>query len=221
MSVAAIVAAAGSGVRLGAPRPKAVVTVGGRTLVEHAVATLRASGVDTVVVAAPAELMDDVATLVPDAIVVTGGPVRQASVRSALASLPPDADVVLVHDAARAFVPVDVVRRVVAAVRGGADVVVPVLPLTDTVKEVDANDVVLRTVDRSALRLVQTPQGFVRDVLERAHELDADVTDDASLAELLGASVHIVDGSPEAFKVTTPHDLLVAEALLAARAAHV
>lgn len=221
MSVAAIVAAAGSGSRLGATRPKALVTIGDRTLVEHAVATLRASGVETTVIAAPAELTGDVAALVPDAIVVAGGAVRQTSVRLALAALPPEVDVVLVHDAARAFVPVDVVRRVVAAVRNGSDVVVPVLPLTDTVKAVDANDVVLRTVDRSALRAVQTPQGFVRDVLERAHELDADVTDDASLAELLGAVVHVVEGSPEAFKVTTPHDVLVAEALLAARATHV
>jgi 2-C-methyl-D-erythritol 4-phosphate cytidylyltransferase/2-C-methyl-D-erythritol 2,4-cyclodiphosphate synthase len=141
-------------------------------------------------------------------------------VRLALAALPADADVVLVHDAARAFVPGEMVARVLAAVRSGAEAVVPVLPLADTVKEVDSSGVVRRTVDRERLRAAQTPQGFRRDVLERAHgpaaeQPGAAATDDAALAERLGVRVVTVEGAPEAMKVTTPWDLRVVRALLA------
>jgi 2-C-methyl-D-erythritol 4-phosphate cytidylyltransferase len=223
MTTAAIVAAAGRGERLGAGVAKAVVRVRGRTLLEHAVAAVQAGGaVDVVVVTAPAESVAAFAELVPAAQVVAGGASRQESVRLALAVLPPEVDVVLVHDAARALVPPDVVRRVLAALDAGADAVVPVLPLADTVKEVDDERAVVRTIDRSSLRAVQTPQGFRRDVLERAHASGLSAaTDDAALVEAIGGGVMTVDGSPEALKVTTPFDLIVAEAILDRRRAHV
>lgn len=221
MTVAAIVPAAGRGERLGADRPKAFVEVAGRTLLEHAVGALRDGGVDVVIVAAPTDLLEKVKSLVPDALVVAGGEERQDSVRNALEATPTDCDVVLVHDAARAFVPVDVVRRVVAAVRAGAEAVIPVLPLADTVKQVADDGSVTRTIDRGTLRAVQTPQGFRRDVLVRAHRADATATDDAALAEALGVVVQTVAGSPRAFKVTTAFDLAVAAAVVAAGGADV
>ena len=218
MTTAAIVAAAGSGERLGALTPKALVRLGGLTLLEHAVAAMDAAHLDLVVVTAPPDRVADFSAVVPAARVVAGGPTRQESVRLALAVLPADADVVLVHDAARALVPVDMVHRVLAAVRNGADAAVPVVQLADTVKQVSAEGVVVRTVDRSSLRAVQTPQGFRRDVLERAHAAGVEgATDDASLVEALGLTVTTVEGSAEALKVTTPFDLTVAETLLSLR----
>lgn len=218
MTTAAIVAAAGRGERLGAGTPKALVRIAGTTLLELAVAAMHGAGVDHVVVTAPPELVGEFAQLVPAAHVVAGGATRQESVRLALTALPDDVDVVLVHDAARALVPVDMVERVLAAVQAGADAVVPVLPLADTVKEVGANGVVVRTVDRSSLRAVQTPQGFRRDVLERAHACGlTDATDDAALAEESGVTVTTVVGAPEAMKVTTAFDLTVAESIAAVR----
>jgi 2-C-methyl-D-erythritol 4-phosphate cytidylyltransferase len=223
MTTAAIVAAAGRGERLGAGVAKALARVGDRTLLEHAVAAVQAgAAVDVVVVTAPAASVDEFAALVPTARVVAGGETRQESVRLALAALPQEVDVVLVHDAARALVPPDVVQRVLAALHAGADAVVPVLPLADTVKEVDAALMVVRTVDRSSLRAVQTPQGFRRDVLEQAHRHGpAAATDDAALVEAAGGVVMTVEGSAEALKVTTPFDLTVAEAVLAKRRTHV
>ena len=222
MTTGAIVAAAGQGERLGAGAPKALVRIGGRTLLEHAVAAMQAADVDVVVVTAPADRTSEFAALVPAAVVVAGGATRQDSVRLGLAALPADVDVVLVHDAARALVPVDLVRRVLAAVREGADAVVPVVPLSDTVKEVRAPGVVVRTVDRSTLRAVQTPQGFRRSVLVAAHaSVATDATDDAALVEVSGVTVTTVEGSAEALKVTTPFDLAVAESLLQQRQSHV
>ena len=218
MTTAAIVAAAGQGERLGVGTPKALVRLAGTPLLEHAVAAMNTAGVDHVVVTAPAALVGEFAEIVPGTHVVTGGATRQESVRLALTALPDEVDVVLVHDAARALVPVDVVQRVLAAVRAGADAVVPVLPLADTVKEVDAGGVVVRTVDRSSLRAVQTPQGFRRQVLERAHASGlTGATDDAALAEAIGVTVTTVEGSPEAMKVTTVFDLTVAESIAALR----
>jgi 2-C-methyl-D-erythritol 4-phosphate cytidylyltransferase len=123
--------------------------------------------------------------------------------------------IVLVHDAARALVPPSLVQRVAAAVRDGHDAVIPVLPLVDTVKQVDDSDHVIGTVDRSVLRAVQTPQGFRRAVLEAAHRAAVDaLTDDAGLVEKLGVRVMCVPGSEAALKITRPHDLAVAEVLL-------
>ena len=220
MSVGALVPAAGSGVRLGPGAPKALRLLAGEQLLLHAVRGLRrASSVGPVVVAAPAADVELVRRLLRelDVVVVAGGTERQDSVRAALAALPADVDLVLVHDAARCLTPVAVVERVVAALRDGAQAVVPVLPVADTVKQV-AGDRVLATVDRSALRAVQTPQGFRRDVLERAHASTGPVlTDDAGLVEADGGQVTTVDGAEDAFKVTRPLDLLLAEALLRER----
>lgn len=151
--------------------------------------------------------------------VVPGGSSRQESVRVALVALPRDVDVVLVHDAARPLVPVDLVDAVAAAVRAGATAVVPVLPLTDTVKRVDAGGQVISTVDRDTLRAAQTPQGFRRDVLASAHAAadGADLTDDAALVERMGGTVTTIPGSVDAIKVTRPVDLAIAETLLTRR----
>lgn len=223
MSAAVLVPAAGRGERLGPGAPKALRELAGEPLLVHALRGLRACpSVGPVVVAAPPDDVDGVRRLVAglDAEVVPGGAERADSVALALAALPDDADLVLVHDAARCLVPADVVERVVAALRAGARAVVPVLGLADTVKEVDGDGRVVRTVPRAALRAVQTPQGFTRDVLVRAHlRGGAGATDDASLVEALGVPVETVEGSEEGFKVTRPLDLLLAEAVLAARRA--
>lgn len=224
MRTAAIVPAAGRGERLGPGVPKALRLLGGVPLLVHAVRALVQSRlVDIVVVAAPPDdvvavraLLDD-HDLPKEVEVVAGGSTRQESVRLALVSLPEDVDVVLVHDAARPLVPAELVDAVAQAVRAGADAVVPVLPLTDTVKRVDEHGDVLVTLDRSMLRAVQTPQGFRRSALERSHVAadGAVLTDDAGLAELAGIEVTTIRGSAEALKVTHRIDLLFAEALLA------
>lgn len=220
LAVGAVVPAAGLGVRLGPGAPKALRDLAGEPLLVHAVRGLRASPeVGPVVVAAPAAEVEAVSRLLAayDVVVVAGGAQRQDSVRLALAALPGQVELVLVHDAARCFVPASVVTAVIAALRAGAGAVVPVLPVTDTVKQVEG-DRVLSTVDRSALRAVQTPQGFRREVLEKAHAAGgAAATDDAGLVESLGETVTTVPGSEEAFKITRPLDLLLAEAVLAAR----
>ena len=196
----------------------------------HAVRALSVSrAVDIVVVAAPEEAVESVTAMLAensfpaDVIVVTGGDTRQDSVARALIALPDDVDVVLVHDAARPLVPEELVTAVVAAVRGGHPAVVPGLPVVDTIKEIDDQGTVVATVDRSVLRAIQTPQGFARSVLQRAHaaaDLDqVPVTDDAGLVERLGIPVHVVPGHEEAFKVTRPFDVVMAEAVLARRRA--
>ncbi len=212
--------AAGLGVRLGPGEPKALRELAGEPLLVHAVRMLRsAPSIGPVVVAAPAPDVEAVSRLLAayDVVVVPGGSDRQASVRSALAALEPGIELVLVHDAARCLTPRQVIEAVVAALRAGADAVVPVLPIVDTVKHVDGVRV-LGTVDRGALRAVQTPQGFRRQVLESAHAAGRSAaTDDAGLVEALGGRVTTVPGNDEAFKITRPLDLLLAEAVLAAR----
>lgn len=219
-SVGALVPAAGLGVRLGPGEPKALRELAGEPLLVHAVRTLRSvPSIGVVVVAAPAPDVEAVGRLLVayDVVVVPGGDDRQDSVHRTLAALPPDVDLVLVHDAARCLTPGHVIEAVVAALRAGADAVVPVLPIADTVKHVDGVRV-LGTVDRAALRAVQTPQGFRREVLARAHGAGLRAaTDDASLVEALGGTVTTVPGDDEAFKITRPLDLLLAEAVLVAR----
>lgn len=196
----------------------------------HAVRALAASRtVDIVVVAAPEDSVESVAAMLAESsflaevVVVTGGETRQDSVARALIALPDDVDVVLVHDAARPLVPVEVVTSVVAAVRSGHPAVVPGMPVVDTIKRIDAESNVETTVDRSHLRAIQTPQGFVRHVLQAAHAgVDLDLspaTDDAGLVERQGVPVHVIPGHEEAFKVTRPFDILMAEAVLARRRA--
>lgn len=186
-------------------------------MLEHALDGLRNSGVvDAVVVAVPPNRTDE-AKLVfgGDAVIVAGGSDRTESVRLALAAVG-DAEFVLVHDAARALTPPSLIVRVVRALESGHPAVVPGLPVTDTIKAVDANGVVLGTPDRSGLRAVQTPQGFQTELLRRAYERAAagGFTDDASVVEMTGTPIQVVEGDPLAFKITTPTDLLLAQALL-------
>jgi 2-C-methyl-D-erythritol 4-phosphate cytidylyltransferase len=217
----AVVPAAGSGERLAAGVPKAFYQLDGRTLVERAVEGLLKSGVvDRVVVAVPADRTDRAKLILGrDATVVAGGANRVESVARALEAVadPEIPDFVLVHDAARALTPSDLIVRVVESLRAGHPAVIPVLPLSDTVKVVDANGTVLRTPERAGLRAVQTPQGFATGLLLRAYQQagTADFTDDASLVEHIGASVQVVDGDPLAFKITTRLDLMLAEAIVA------
>jgi 2-C-methyl-D-erythritol 4-phosphate cytidylyltransferase len=221
VTVAVVLAAAGRGERLGSGIVKALRELAGEPLLLHAVRGVRAvPAIGPVVVLAPVGLVNDLAVLLAsyDVVVTAGGDERQESVRHGLAALPASADLVLVHDAARALTPPSVFNDVIVALRAGAEAVVPALPIADTVKRV-VDDRVTGTVERGDLRAVQTPQGFVRDVLVRAHaQPGPPVTDDAALVERLGLTVVTVPGSQEAFKVTRPFDLLVAEALLRARA---
>ena len=243
----AVLTAAGSGSRLGAGVPKALVSVSGVSLLRRAAAGLIASGVVShVVVTAPAEEVDRFRAELeglPDGSagtvagrrggieVVAGSPrSRQASVALGLAAAlaaVPQADVVIVHDAARALTPPEVTQRVVAAVRAGHEAVVPALPVTDTVKEVEARpagepEPVVGTPRRDRLRAVQTPQGFSTPVLVAAHRAGAEragdealaASDDAGLVEACGGSVVVVAGDERAMKVTTPMDLALAELLL-------
>ena len=215
----AVVPAAGTGERLAAGRPKAFVHVGGSTMLERTLAGLREAAVtDAVVVAVPADLTDEAKLILgSEAEVVAGGANRAESVQLAMAAVG-QPDWVLVHDAARAFTPPDVIVRVVDALHAGHDAVVPALPVTDTVKAVDANRVVIATPERSGLVAVQTPQGFRTELLLRAFDRGdfEGCTDDASMVERLGAQVQVVDGDPLAFKITTPLDLLLAEAVVEA-----
>jgi 2-C-methyl-D-erythritol 4-phosphate cytidylyltransferase len=146
--------------------------------------------------------------------IVSGGAERGDSVAAGLRALGDDVGIVLVHDAARCLTPVEVFDRVVAAVAGGAPAAVPGTAVVDTIKLVDGGGVVVGTPDRSTLRAVQTPQGFRRDVLVRAHAVSSDATDDAALVERLGERVLVVEGDPRALKVTTPADLDAATRLL-------
>ncbi|MBT3164513.1 2-C-methyl-D-erythritol 4-phosphate cytidylyltransferase [Streptomyces sp. Vc74B-19] len=230
---AAVIPAAGRGVRLGPGAPKALRALGGTPMLVHAVRAMADSrAVSLVVVVAPPGGADEVKSLLDahalpertDVLVVPGGESRQESVKLGLDALPGGYDIVLVHDAARPLVPVDTVDAVIEAVRDGAPAVVPALPLADTVKQVEPAaapgepEPVVATPDRSVLRAVQTPQGFDRDTLVRAHEtVTDDVTDDASMVERLGLTVVTVPGHEEAFKVTRPLDLVLAEAVLARR----
>lgn len=229
--VTAIVVAAGAGVRMGGGPPKALLRLGGRTLIEHSVAALAAGGVARAVVVVPPDGMDDFAAelsrtdepnLPIPCELVAGGATRQESVARGLAAidtLEPGCRVVIVHDAARPLVPPSVVARVIEAVTAGAKACAPVLPVPDSVRRLTASG--SEVVDREPLRLVQTPQAFDRAALAAAHErlrqVGSSVTDDASAMAALGFGVELVDGSPESMKITTPFDLTVATAIEAGR----
>ncbi|MBB5956643.1 2-C-methyl-D-erythritol 4-phosphate cytidylyltransferase [Saccharothrix tamanrassetensis] len=226
MGVVALVPAAGRGERLGYGMPKALVPVDGVPLLVRAVRGLFQAGcVRHVVIAAPPSDVDIVNTVTAPSApaggavhVLAGGAERSDSVRLALEYALrelPGTTIVLVHDAARPFTPPSVVNAVVDAVAAGHPAVIPVLPVADTIKEVDAAGTVVATPDRATLRVVQTPQGFDARVLLRAHEAGLHATDDAGLVERLGVRVATVPGHQNAMKITTPFDLAVAEALLA------
>jgi 2-C-methyl-D-erythritol 4-phosphate cytidylyltransferase len=209
---AAILVAAGSGQRLGADLPKAFVPVAGRTLLEHAAD--RFVGCAELVVVAPADRLAEAARLT-GARTVAGGATRQQSVAAGLAAV--SAEHVLVHDVARPFVPAAVIDAVLDALVAGADAVVPVVPIHDTVRRVAADGTLAGVVDRASLVAVQTPQGFRREVLLAAHGAGrtSAATDDAALVEAAGGKVVAVPGAETAFKITTPADLVRASALAA------
>jgi 2-C-methyl-D-erythritol 4-phosphate cytidylyltransferase len=219
MAVALIVAA-GRGERLGSSRPKALVTLGGRPMIEWSVEALRlVAEIERIVVALPVDSLD----AAPEGtIAVAGGAVRSASVREALRACPAG-DPVVVHDAARPLAPARLFERALAQLeRSRADAVVAAAPVSDTIKEVDVSDgrTVARTLERARLWAVQTPQVFRRAALERAlmdagEEVLAVATDDAWLIERAGGTVEVVESSPANLKITTPTDLTLAELLLA------
>jgi 2-C-methyl-D-erythritol 4-phosphate cytidylyltransferase len=218
----AILVAAGSGERLGADRPKAFVALGGRVLLAESLERLDGNDwIDAVVVAVPAEWEEAAIVLAEElvaskvAAVVPGGPSRGESVRAALAEVPDDALVILVHDAARPLVGDDVIERVLAPLADGYDGAVPALPLIDTVKRVEGG-VVVETVDRSALVGVQTPQAFLAGALRTAYRGEGGVpaTDCAALVEAQGGRVRVVAGDPRLLKITTPADLALVESWL-------
>jgi 2-C-methyl-D-erythritol 4-phosphate cytidylyltransferase len=213
MSTWAILAAAGSGERLGADRPKAFVALGELPLLATSMERLDDSEwIDAIVVAAPPGWEEPSILLAEEigagkvSAVVTGGASRAASVRLALAEVPVDAAAVLVHDAARPLVGDEVIGRVLAPLGEGWDGVVPALPVADTVKRVDGSRV-LETVARDGLVAVQTPQAFAADALRRAAAGGGDATDCAGLVEAAGGRVCWVEGDPRLLKVTTRADL--------------
>ena len=218
MKVVVILVAAGNGVRLRAGTPKAFAPLCGEPLLAHALrGVLGCAEVGHLVIVAPPSHLQQARNLAgqdPRVDVVAGGSDRSASVAAGLAALHHDDGIVLVHDAARCLAPADLFARVIHAVRAGHPAVVPGLAVTDTVKVVDAEGRVLATPDRSSLRGIQTPQGFLREVLEHAHASGGYATDDAGLVERIGGHVRVVDGDPRALKVTSALDLAVATALL-------
>ncbi|WP_147915971.1 2-C-methyl-D-erythritol 4-phosphate cytidylyltransferase [Ruania zhangjianzhongii] len=229
-SAGAVLTAAGSGSRLGAAVPKALVELAGTTLVAHAAARLAGSGrVRHLVVTGPGDQLTEVRAAVRAVCaipveVVPGGPTRQASVAAGLAALDASNEIVLVHDAARPLASTALIAQLIDTVASGHDAVVPALPVTDTIKEVDDADPprAVRTIARERLRAVQTPQAFRASLLRTAHRdaalLAADehtaVSDDAGLVERLGHEVRVIEGESRALKITTRHDLAIAALFL-------
>ena len=211
---AAIIAGAGLGNRLGANLPKALIQIEGISLVERAFSAL-SKVVDEIVITSPEGFADEFRKIVGEsAKVITGGVLRSDSVKLALKSLSPSVEYVLVHDAARGLATSDLASRVLAELKGGELAVIPALAVVDTIKEVDVEGYVRNTPDRSALRAVQTPQGFTTSVLKRAHEASEDATDDAALVEAIGVKVKTIAGEALAMKVTNPEDIALAVSLL-------
>jgi 2-C-methyl-D-erythritol 4-phosphate cytidylyltransferase len=206
-TVWAVVVAAGSGSRFGAP--KQYERLGPRRVIDWALEGARAVATGVVAV-----VPDPTRTEAGADVAVVGGATRSESVRAGLAAVPEEADVVVVHDAARPLAPIALFEAVVAAVVAGADGAVPGLPVTDTVKQVE-DAVVVATLDRTALVAVQTPQAFRASVLRAAHASGADDTDDAALVEATGGRVVVVPGDPVNAKLTTSHDLVLARAVVA------
>ena len=213
MSVWTIVVAAGRGERFGSDKQAA--DLGGRPVVSRSVATSLEASDGVVVVVAPERLVAAEALVAgPDGeattvTLVAGGATRAASVRAGLVAVPDDAEVVLVHDGARPLATAALFARVVAAVRAGADAVVPGVPVADSLRAVDGG-----VVDRDGVLAVQTPQGFPADRLRAAHAAGTDASDDATLVEAVGGTVVVVDGEPANLKITRPVDLVLATASL-------
>ncbi|HEV2902141.1 MAG TPA: 2-C-methyl-D-erythritol 4-phosphate cytidylyltransferase [Gaiellaceae bacterium] len=221
MSVWAVIAAAGRGDRLGLDRPKAFANLRDRPLLAESLERLEASEwIDAIVVAAPPDWEEPVILLAEELgcgkVVesVTGGETRGESVRAAIAKVSDDAAVILVHDAARPLVPEDVIERLLTALNEGWDGAIPVLPLADTVKRID-RDQVVETLDREGIAVAQTPQAFVATALRDAVAAAAEATDCSALVEAHGGRVKAVPGDPLLAKVTEPGDLELVERLLA------
>jgi 2-C-methyl-D-erythritol 4-phosphate cytidylyltransferase len=219
MSVWAVIAAAGSGERLGLDRPKAFANLRDRPLLAESLERLEGSDwIDSIVVAAPPEWEEPVILLAEElgcgkvVEAVTGGATRAASVAAAVAVVPQDAAVVLIHDAARPVLAEEVIERVLTALNEGWDGAIPVLPLSDTVKRVES-DRVVETVAREGLALAQTPQAFVAPVLRAALSAD-EATDCSALVEARGGRIKAVPGDPRLIKVTEPVDLEAVEHFL-------
>jgi len=212
MSVWVVVVAAGTGVRFGAP--KQLAPLGEQRVVDHAVAAARAAGDGVILVTPP-----DAAWTVPGVTTVPGGATRSASVRAGLAAIPPEAEIVVVHDAARPLADRELFDRVIEAVRAGADGAVPGVPVADTIKRVDGAAMVVATMPRDELVAVQTPQAFRAAVLRAAHAGEPEGTDDAAVVEAAGGRVVVVPGAEDNFKITELRDLERAAAVLAERMA--
>jgi 2-C-methyl-D-erythritol 4-phosphate cytidylyltransferase len=220
VSVWAVIVAAGRGERLGLDRPKAFANLRNRPLLAESLERLENSDwVDSIVVAAPPDWEEPTILLAEElgcgkvVEAVTGGETRAESVRAALAKIPDDAAVILVHDAARPIVPEDVIERLLTSLNEGWDGAVPVLPLRDTVKRVEG-DRVVETVDRGGLALAQTPQAFVAAALRAAAAGNGEATDCSALVEAHGGTIKAVPGDPRLIKVTAPADLEAVERLL-------
>lgn len=201
-----IVVAAGGGARFGGA--KQYEPLGDRRVVDWSLATAAEAGDGVVAVVADGAPDEPAAD-----ITVIGGATRSASVRAGLAAVPPTAEIVVVHDAARPAASVELYAAVIGAVRRGADAAVPGVALTDTIRRRGGG-----LVDRDTLVAVQTPQAFAADRLRAVHADEPEATDDASLIDASGGTVVLVEGEAHNRKITTPDDLLVAAALLAAGA---
>ena len=207
---AAIIAAAGMGHRLGANLPKSLVKLIDKTLLEHAVANL-APVAQLLIVTAPAGYEKEYKKLLGEEVeVITGGVLRSDSIRIAIAKISNNYEYVLVHDAARALASTRLASEVINQLIRGQQAVIPTLEVIDTIKEVDNQGYVRNTLNRASLKIVQTPQGFNRSVLERAHQASEDATDDAALVEALGIKVKTIAGEDQAFKITTKGDIKTA-----------
>ena len=204
---AAIIAAAGMGHRIGADLPKSLIKLIDKTLLERAVANL-APVAQLLIVTAPAGYESEYKKLLGDQVeVITGGVLRSDSIRIAISKIPNNYEYVLVHDAARALASTRLASEVLNQLIQGQQAVIPTLEVIDTIKEIDSQGYVRNTLNRSSLKIVQTPQGFSRSVLERAHQASEDATDDAALVEALGIKVKTIAGEEQALKITTKSDI--------------
>lgn len=211
---AAIIAAAGAGNRLGANLPKALVQLVDKTLIQHA-ATALSPVAQLIIVTAPIGFEDEFKKILGEGVtVITGGILRSDSIRIALSHIPEEYEFVLVHDGARALASTSLAQAILEELKKGEQAVIPVLDLIDTIKEVDNKGYVRNTLDRSTLRAVQTPQGFIRSTLVRAHQASEDSTDDAALVEAIGVAVKVIPGQERALKITTKADLIRATQIL-------
>jgi 2-C-methyl-D-erythritol 4-phosphate cytidylyltransferase len=213
MNAWALVVAAGSGTRFGGA--KQFAELAGRPVLDWSLETAR-SACSGLVLVLPADRIDGASRWGADSV-VAGGATRSASVRAGLEVVPEDATVIAVHDAARPLAPLSLWLEVIDAVRGGADAAVPSVPVSDTVKQI-GSDGRLVTLDRSTLVAVQTPQAFRAEVLRAVHLTGADASDDAALVEAAGGKVTLVPAPALNLKITSPVDLVLAEALVGVRA---